>query len=245
MPEQLILIFCVIAAFSVIQSIFGVGLLVFGTPTLLLLGYEFVPALMYLLPASFAVSFLQVFQARRDRTKIPRQLYLLCLPAVGAGLWISGNNFLGDWWQILMGLVLIFSAFTRLLPMLGRGLTLFLKRYFGAYHLAMGFLHGMTNLGGAMLTILVGGLYQDKKEIRNTIAYYYIALSSVQMTVIVTLVGLKEFAGVNLITGIVSSVVYLLIGNRIYGISSNAVYNRALTILMTFYGCAILVMAEV
>ena len=34
-------IFLVISVFAVIQSLFGVGLLVFGTPTLLLLGYAF------------------------------------------------------------------------------------------------------------------------------------------------------------------------------------------------------------
>ncbi len=45
---------------AVVQSVFGVGLLVFGTPTLLLLGYPFDQVLAYLLPCSILISALQV-----------------------------------------------------------------------------------------------------------------------------------------------------------------------------------------
>ena len=45
------LIFAVIIVLAVVQSLFGVGLLVFGTPTLLLLGYPYQDALAILLPA--------------------------------------------------------------------------------------------------------------------------------------------------------------------------------------------------
>ena len=47
---------------TVIQSIFGVGILLFGTPLLLLLGYEFSYALSVLLPISIAINMLQVLK---------------------------------------------------------------------------------------------------------------------------------------------------------------------------------------
>ena len=47
---------------SVIQSIFGVGVLLFGTPILLLLGYEFIYALTILLPISIAINSLQILR---------------------------------------------------------------------------------------------------------------------------------------------------------------------------------------
>jgi hypothetical protein len=50
----------VVVAFAVLQSVFGVGLLVFGTPTLLLAGFTFAETLGYLLPCSLVISVLQV-----------------------------------------------------------------------------------------------------------------------------------------------------------------------------------------
>ena len=42
---------------TIFQSIFGIGLLVFGTPTFLLLGYTFSETLSIVLPISCIVSF--------------------------------------------------------------------------------------------------------------------------------------------------------------------------------------------
>ena len=50
----------IIAVFSIVQSIFGVGLLLFGTPTLLLLGYSYSETLWLLLPCSVTISLIQV-----------------------------------------------------------------------------------------------------------------------------------------------------------------------------------------
>ena len=56
-----LLILGTIILFTIFQSIFGVGLLVFGTPTLLLFGYSFPEVLSYLLPSSITVSFFQIY----------------------------------------------------------------------------------------------------------------------------------------------------------------------------------------
>ena len=48
MLRAVVLVLClVVFVFAVIQSVFGVGLLVFGTPTLLLLGLPFDAVLAY------------------------------------------------------------------------------------------------------------------------------------------------------------------------------------------------------
>ena len=49
-----------ISLFSLIQSIFGVGLLLLGTPTFLLLGYNYFEVLNILLPYSILISVLQI-----------------------------------------------------------------------------------------------------------------------------------------------------------------------------------------
>ena len=50
-----------IALFCIFQSIFGVGLLLLGTPTFLLIGYDFFEVLNILLPYSIVISYLQIF----------------------------------------------------------------------------------------------------------------------------------------------------------------------------------------
>ena len=94
-PEYLTIV-AVIALLSVVQAFFGMGVLIFGTPTLLLLGYDFLTTLSYLLPASFAISLLQVLTAGANRVPVSRYLYLLCLPGIGAGLWFAGSSPLAD-----------------------------------------------------------------------------------------------------------------------------------------------------
>ena len=52
----------VIVVVSVIQSLFGVGVLLFGTPILLFLGYEFADVLTILLPISLSINLIQIIR---------------------------------------------------------------------------------------------------------------------------------------------------------------------------------------
>ena len=45
---------------AIVQSIFGTGVLLFGTPILLILGYNFQNALIILLPTSILMNFFQL-----------------------------------------------------------------------------------------------------------------------------------------------------------------------------------------
>src|ERR687884_1371728 len=75
----------VVLAYSVVQSVFGVGLLVFGTPTLLLLGFSFEEVLAYLLPCSLAISVLQVHDGGLSLEPVRRKFLLYTAPAVLLG----------------------------------------------------------------------------------------------------------------------------------------------------------------
>ena len=103
MTLEYLAILAVIALLSVVQSIFGMGVLIFGTPTLLLMGYDFTTTLGYLLPASFAISLLQVLSAGSSRVRISRYLYLFCLPGIGVGLWLTEASPLASWTNVLVG----------------------------------------------------------------------------------------------------------------------------------------------
>ena len=79
-----IIIFCVI-----FQSIFGVGVLLLGTPLFLLNNVAYEAALEILLPVSISISITQ-FITNRHRLKTDQLIKFatLCLPALFCGLYI-------------------------------------------------------------------------------------------------------------------------------------------------------------
>ena len=83
-------ILIIITVTSVLQSIFGTGVLLFGTPILLILGKDFQTALTILLPASILINF---FQIRNNLKSINitfyKNLILFCLPMVFLTLYLS------------------------------------------------------------------------------------------------------------------------------------------------------------
>ncbi|MBU1344056.1 MAG: hypothetical protein KKD66_20775 [Proteobacteria bacterium] len=60
-------ILLIVIGTSLIQSVFGVGVLLFGTPILLALGYDFIKAITVLLPISLTIN---MFQIIKDYKKI-------------------------------------------------------------------------------------------------------------------------------------------------------------------------------
>jgi len=240
MTPEFFIILAVISALSVVQSVFGMGVLVFGTPTLLLMGYDFITTLGYLLPASFAISFLQVVSAGSNRVQVSRYLYILCLPGIAAGLWFAEFSELSSWVNTLIGGTLLLSALVRFWVPAKRLCTFLLDSHIPAYHLTMGIIHGLTNLGGAMLAILASGTQTEKKAIRYTIAHYYLAFSAIQLLVLTTIMGHRDFFIANLPMAAMSATVYLFVGNRIFNKTDNPTFNTALTLFIAVYGVVVL-----
>ena len=108
--ENLILLVLII-----IQSIFGIGLLLFGTPTFLLIGYNFLETLNFLLPISIVISFLQFKNSRIQSKKIIFNYNLFCLPFLVLFLLLALNfkeilNF-----KFYVAIILIISSFLTLI----------------------------------------------------------------------------------------------------------------------------------
>ena len=240
MTIEYLTILAIVAILSFVQSFFGMGVLLFGTPTLLLMGYDFITTLSYLLPASFAISLLQVLTAKSNGIPVSRYLYLLCLPGIGVGLWMTDNSPLAHWTNIIVGGTLLLSALVRFWSPSRRPFAIMLEKHLPTYHLIMGLIHGLTNLGGALLAILASGISTEKEVIRYTIAHYYLAFSTIQMLLLATIMGHYYALLANLPVAAISSLVYLLVGNRIFLRTGNQSYNFALTMFIAIYGVAIL-----
>ena len=101
---------CVIVFLIIIQSIFGVGLLLFGTPSLLVLGYDFANTINILMPVSITISLMQFFKSKISDRNFIKEYNLFCLPFLILFLLIALNlNYILDF-KFLVGSLLIFSS---------------------------------------------------------------------------------------------------------------------------------------
>jgi len=176
MPVDILL---TVIATAVIQSVFGVGVLLFGTPILLLLGYDFINALSVLLPISIAINSLQIIKHYQfiDITFYKRVL-IYSIPLVVIFLFfVSAAKFSIS---LLIGGFLILVALKSFFPSIDQKLQKMIK-YERTYLAAMGVIHGLTNLGGSLLTAIVHGKGYDKNTTRVTVAICYATFAIFQL----------------------------------------------------------------
>ena len=76
----------IIVILIIVQSVFGVGLLLFGTPSFLLLGYDFPNTINILMPISITISLFQFFKSNVSDKKFIIDYNLFCLPFLVAFL---------------------------------------------------------------------------------------------------------------------------------------------------------------
>lgn len=241
MIVELGIVYALVIVLSVVQSIFGMGLLVFGTPSLLLLGFDFISTLTFLLPSSFAISLLQVMTAGAGRKKsVSSSLYTLCLPCIGFGLWVAGATSVGGWINPLIGFTLVATAVIRLKAKTRRILSDFFHEWIKASHAVMGIIHGLTNLGGGLLVLFAGSVNTEKQHIRYVIAHYYLAFSIIQLAVLGAIMEQHSKIMEHIALPVIASLVYFLVGDRIFLRVTNPHYDGALTAFIALYGAIIL-----
>jgi uncharacterized protein len=210
-------ILLIIITTSVIQSLFGVGVLLFGTPLLLLIGTEFLDTLLILLPLSIAINLIQIIKGYRFiDIKFYKKVLTITIPLIMVFLLIGITakiNFV-----FFVGIFLIFVALKDYLPLVNRVLE-FIGGYQKFYLALMGMLHGLTNLGGSLLTAIVYSKEKQKEITRATIAICYASFGIFQ---VITLLFLDK----NNLSLFVININYMLIGIFIYFIVEKVIYSR-------------------
>lgn len=229
----------IITAFSLFQGIFGVGLLVFGTPTFLLLGYSFNQALSLLLPCSVIISFLQTTtEINIAKIYIKKMLIFVLLPLV-LGLYLSLNRFNILHLRVVLGLILIFSAYIRTSQSIQMRLTKIILKVEPLYLLVLGFIHGLSNMGGGLLTVYASSIGESKHKIRTIISsiYLFMAISQI-LTLIVLRQFLFEFR--TLLFMIIAGITYTFSHKYIFKHVSEQKYGLFLTLFMICYSMVLI-----
>jgi uncharacterized protein len=224
----------IIAVFSIVQSIFGVGLLLFGTPTLLLLEYSYSETLWLLLPCSVTISLIQVVSDYKLIEAKKRAVYLV-IPTLVLGLafviiYANGINM-----TRIVGVLLLLIGVIRSSSKLQVLLSSMVKKHIQIYYIIIGVVHGISNMGGGPLSILMSTIYSKKEIIRANVAFIYLILAMFQLVVLSIISNTSLRSEVMLLIPI-SLVSYIFTSKFISSKVNDKKYTFILNVMVLVYG---------
>lgn len=203
---------------SIIQSVFGAGVLLFGTPLLLLFGHDFVDVLVVLLPISISINLLQIAKhhAHIDFA-FYRNIVILSLPLIALFLFLVTHARINI--SLLIGLFLLLIGCKELSAKIAETISR-LMAFEKTYFLLMGVVHGLSNLGGSLLTALVHHKQYEKDVARVTVASSYATFAVVQ------LLTLWVFSSDQIDVDINHTAVYMIVGSLIFMLTDEMFYSE-------------------
>ena len=212
-----IAIFITILITATIQSLFGVGVLLFGTPILLLFGYDFITTLTILLPVSLIINSFQLVVSYKDIDFVfYKRMLIYTTPFIVLFLFFVTSAELNI--NPFVGCFLVLIALQRQFPAIDKQIKKIMK--FEPIYLAfMGLIHGITNLGGSLLTAIILNKKLSKDKSRATIAICYLTFAIFQ---IITLYFINDNFNINFI----NYGIYWLLGAGIFIIVEKQLYNK-------------------
>ena len=103
----------------------------------------------------------------------------------------------------------------------------------------MGVVHGLTNLGGAMLAVFASSQYSNKSEVRYVIAAYFLAFGTLKCTVLAISGHLNDFFnGIMIIP--IAVLTYLVVGRPLFRNLQDRQYDGAIAVFIMAYGLVLL-----
>ena len=179
---------------SSIQSILGVGILVLGTPILLILGKDFIAILYLLLPISIITSlanYIYFNLTKKINFKIDilsiKIFFLGTVPSIFFGLILLKNfeSYLN--FNFLVSGVIIFSI---IFLSIKNFLSIVTNKFNFIFLILVGVIHGISNSGGSLLSIFYTNL-RKKNESRYYITFFYFFLALLQYLLILIIFDFK------------------------------------------------------
>jgi len=168
-----------VAVSSFIQSIFGVGVLLFGTPLLMLQGYNFFQAVIVLLPISLLINLSQIVKDHKSvDIAFYKKIIVYTIPFIVIFLAVLNEIKINI--GLLIGVLLLLVAAKDFSARVNNLVNL-VVRHERSYFILMGIVHGLTNLGGPLLTVAVHSKGYEKRTTRATVAASYATFATFQI----------------------------------------------------------------
>ena len=228
----------IIIVLSVFQSIFGVGLLIIGTPIFLQLGYDFYSVLNIILPFSIIVSFLQFVTDKSEDSIFKRDFFIISVPSLMTSLVILKYFYNDLDVEKLVAFVMIIFSIVNIL-VLKQYLKFKINKLLIKLSLVvLGLLHGLTNLGGSLLTLISSNISKEKIEIRSNISFGYLIFGVIQLSFIVFFTD--SFVLSNPIYFIIPILAFF-VSQKLYQVASSMSFSLTLNTFVLIYGIYILI----
>ena len=219
-----------ITLFCIFQSVFGVGLLLLGTPTFLLIGYDFFEVLNILLPYSIIISFLQIFVNKKQNFNFGKKILIHSIPFLILGLIII------EYIQHKINFVLIVSIFLIVFSALNiknlKNKNIKIKNINFSLKF-LGLFHGLTNLGGSLLTIISTNVHSNKNIIRYNISSGYFIFALFQLLLINIFFNQINFDYLKFIW---LPIIIFTLSQRFFKKMNDVIYYTSLNIFTLSYG---------
>lgn len=220
---------------SIIQSIFGTGVLLFGTPLLLLNDYSFTSALTILLPVSILINILQLInKAKNIDIKFYKKICLFSVPAIILFLYFVSINTAFNT-NSLIGAILIVIGLKEVIPAIDKSIDFTIK-FEKIYLLIMGMIHGISNLGGALLSAIVFSKNLTKEQTRATIAISYLTFAIFQIITLTFSLNSNFLNTNNIMYWLIGVFIFLVVEKFIYININETIYNKIFTTFLFFTG---------
>ena len=222
-----------------IQSVFGVGLLLFGTPSFLLFGYDFANTINILMPVSITISALQFFRSKINDVNFLKEYNLFCLPFLVLFLIIAlkYKDFFD--FKFLVAILLIISS---ILILNKKRFSNFKAIFFKLKKfvlIGIGCVHGLTNMGGSFLAIYSTLVSKNVKELaRFYICYGYLIMGILQYIIVLSL-NFKNLEFTKLYYVLLSIIIYFP-AQKLFENINDKKFSKFLNLIALSYGLLIL-----
>ena len=231
---EFILIYFFLTFVVFIQSIVGVGVLVVGTPVLLIFEVNIIEIIKILLPISIITSFINILiiVKQNNFTKIilnqnvKCNFFLICIPSIFLGLYILKQfkdyfNF-----NLIVSFIIFLSI---LLKIYQKKIWKFFKEDFLVKNIMflIGIIHGATNSGGTLLALFFTKSTRGMRTYnRYSISFFYFFLAFFQFLIFFFIFeNIIEFQKYDFL--LISSVILgILIGNSLIRYVNESVVDK-------------------
>ena len=235
-------IIIIISITAIIQSIFGTGVLLFGTPLLLIFGYSFHFALVILLPTSILISLLQL----KDNfinvdISYYKKLIIYCIPFIIISLYYS--EIISTQINYFIGILLVIISLKNSIQLIDR-LLKFLNQYENIYFILMGVLHGITNLGGSLLSASIFNKDFSKVTKRSTIAICYLSMAIIQIITLSLMINRDDLLTlINIPYWLLGPMVFFIVDKYIFLKIDDQKYSHYSNIFLFIIGLILIIKA--
>ena len=224
----------ILIAISIIQSVIGVGILLFGTPIFLLMGYTFFETLVFLLPISIVISLMTIIQ--NGGVKLRPNSVILVVIFIIIGTYFAIEK-IQDFSILIIALTLIVTFILNLISSLKITDKLFKEK--NIILSFIGLLHGITNQGGALLLWFFNSTHESKVVIRGNIAMLYGIMATFQL---LTLLSIDTLATIKLLNlnNIVAPITSFFIGAYFFKNISGEIFKQIVNAFIGIFGISLL-----